>query len=149
MLNSARLSGSYESLRHGLWAECANTATKLANIAAPSKKSPPHFQFFKTNPPFVSNLRVFGEIGIVNDAAPLRSKLANRGEHCMFIGYADDHANGTFKMLNMKTHRIWTTRDIRWVAANIVKYNAMSNNPPTKKNDEDEDDDDVKTRTNA
>jgi len=46
MLNSAGLSGSYETLRHGLWAECANTATKLANIAAPSNKSPPHFQFF-------------------------------------------------------------------------------------------------------
>jgi len=71
MLNSAGLSGNYESLHHGLWAECANTATKLANIAAPSNKSPPHNQFFKMTPPFVFNLRVFGEIGIVNDAAPL------------------------------------------------------------------------------
>jgi len=83
----------------------------------------------------------------VNDATPLRSKLANQGEHCMFIGYADDHATSTFKMLNMKTRRIWTMRDIRWVAANIVKYDKISNNPPTKKNDDDDDDNDiVKTR---
>jgi len=47
MLNSAGCSGSYESLCQGLWAECANTATKLANIATPSNKNPPHFQFFK------------------------------------------------------------------------------------------------------
>jgi len=77
MLNSAGLSEGYESLCHGLWAECANTATKLANIVAPSNKSPPHFQSLKKNPSFMSNLHVFGEIGIVNDAAPLRSKLAN------------------------------------------------------------------------
>ncbi len=67
----------------------------------------------------------------------------------MFIGYADDHANGTFKMLNMKTRPIWMTRDICWVAANIVKYDEMSNNPPTKKNDDDDGDNIVKTRTNA
>ncbi len=71
MLNSAGLSRSYESLCHGLWAKCANTATKLANIVAPSSKSPPHFQFFKKNPSFVSNLCIFGEIGVVNDTAPL------------------------------------------------------------------------------
>jgi len=59
MLNSTRLSGNYKSLCHGLWAECANTATKLANIAAPSNKSPPHFQFFNTTPLFMSNLHVF------------------------------------------------------------------------------------------
>jgi len=47
----------------------------------------------------------------------------------MFIGYADDHANSPFKMLNMKMRCIWTTRNIRWVAANIVKYDETSNNP--------------------
>ncbi len=77
MLNSAGLSGSNKSFCHGLWAECANTATKLANVMAPSNKSLPHFQFFKTTPSFMSNLHVFGEISIVNDTAPLQSKLAN------------------------------------------------------------------------
>jgi len=150
MLNSAGLSGKYENLRHGLWAECVNTTTKLANIAAPSRKQLPHFQFFQTTPSFVSNLRVFGEIGVVNDAAPLQSKLTNQGEHCMFIGYADDHASGTFRMFNLKTHRIWMTRDIRWVAANIIKYDDMRNNPLTKRNDDDDDEDEiVKTRTTA
>ncbi len=133
MLNSAGLSGDYESLHRGLWAKCANTATKLANIAAPSNKSLPHFQFFKKMPSFVSNLHVFGEIGIVNVAAPLHSKLANQGAHCMFIEYTDDHASGTFKMFNLKTHCIWMMRDICWVAANIIKYDEMCHNPLMKK----------------
>jgi len=90
-------------------------------------------------------MHVFGEIGVVNNAAPLRSKLANRGMHCMFIGYADNHASGTFKMFNLKTHRIWTTRDVCWVAATIVKYNEMTNNPPMKQADDD-DDNDVRPR---
>jgi len=152
MLNSAGLSGKYENLCHGLWAKCANMAMKLANIAAPSGKEPPHFQFFKTTLSFISNLHVFGEIGVVNDAAPLRSKLANHDAHCMFIGYAEDHASGTFKMFNLKTNHIRMMHDNCWGAANIGKYDAMSNNPLTKKNDEDNDDDDdniIKTRTHA
>ncbi len=144
MLNSARLKGEYESLQHGLWAECTNTAMKLANIVAPSNKSLPHFQFFKTNPTFVSDLRVFGEIDIVNDAAPLHSKLANQGEHGMFIGYANNHAHGTLKMFNLKTHCIWMTCAIHWATANIVKYDELKNNPLQKKhNDNNDDDDDI------
>jgi len=92
----------------------------------------------------------FGGIGIVNDAAPLQSKLTNQGKHCMFIGYADGHAHGTFKMLNLKTHCIWMMRYICWIAANIVKYDKMSNNPLTKKNNKDDDDDDyIQTQTHA
>jgi len=107
MLNSASLSGKYENLCHGLWAKCSNMATKLANIAAPSGKDPPHFQFFKMTLSFVSHLCICGEIGVMNTAAPLCSKLANRGAHCMFIGYAKDHVGSTFKMLNLRTNRIW------------------------------------------
>jgi len=76
----------------------------------PSGKQPPHFQFFKTNPSFISNLHVFGEIGVVNDATPLCSKWANCGIHCMFVGYAEDHAGNTFKMFNLKTHHLANMR---------------------------------------
>jgi len=87
---------------------------------------------------------MFGEIGIVNDAATLCSKLANHGIHCMFIRYAEDHASNTFKMFNLKMHCIWQTRDIRWVAANIVKLDELKNNPQTTMNKNNDDNDKVK-----
>jgi len=150
MLNSAGLNEKYDNLHQGLWVKCASMATRLANIMAPSGKQLPHFQFLKTNPSFVLNLHVFGEIGIVNDAAPLHSKLANCGIHCMFVRYAEDNASDTFKMFNLKTHCVWQTRNICWVATNIIKFDELSNNPLTMTNNNDEDDnDDKKIQTHA
>jgi len=73
----------------------------MENIAA--KVELPFRHFYKHDPLFLNHLHVFGEIGVANHAQKLRSKLANCGEHCMFVGYANDHINDTFKMLNLKT----------------------------------------------
>jgi len=69
---------------------------------------------------FLNSLHVFGYIAIVHDVQKLCSKLANRGEHCMFVGYASDHASNTFKMLNLKTCWIWKSHDVKWIASSIV-----------------------------
>jgi hypothetical protein len=42
-------------------------------------------------------------------------KLADRGVHCMFIGYADDHYSNVYCMWNPKTERVHTTRDVIWM----------------------------------
>jgi len=102
MLNSAGLTGERENLCHGLWAKCAETATKMENISAKPDKEPPFRQFYKKDPLFLTSLHVFREIGVANNAQKLRNKLANRGEHCMFVGYANDHAGDTFKMINLR-----------------------------------------------
>jgi len=75
----------------------------MENLAAKIEEDPPFCQFYKRDPVFLGSLRVFGEIAVVNDAQKLHSKLANRGKHCMFVGYMNDHAGNTFKLLNLKT----------------------------------------------
>jgi len=75
----------------------------MENILAKLDKEPPFCQFYRKDPMFLTYLHVFEEIGIANNTQKLRSKLANCSKHCMFIGYANDHAGDTFKMLNLKT----------------------------------------------
>jgi len=63
MLNGAKLA---KATRDGLWSECADTATHMANILTKSKKAN------DPNPPtvfgrgeFTRCLHTFGEVGIV------------------------------------------------------------------------------------
>jgi len=76
---------------------------------------------------------------VVSDAQKLCSKLANCSEHCMFVGYANDHADNTFKLLNLKTCQIWKSRDMKWIASSIVTLQEPKPKPPlAKEDDEDE-----------
>ncbi len=36
------------------------------------------------------------------------------------MGYANDHGEGIYQMFNLKTQRVWTTRDVTWMNYNIV-----------------------------
>ncbi len=81
-------------------------ATKMENLVAKINNNPPFCHFYQQDPVFLGSLRVFGEIAVVHDAQKLRSKLANRREPCMFVGYMNDHAGDTFKLLNLKTRQI-------------------------------------------
>jgi hypothetical protein len=42
-------------------------------------------------------------------------KLADRGVHCMFIGYTDDHDGHVYHMWNPKTERVHITQDVIWM----------------------------------
>jgi len=95
-------------------------ATKMENLAAKLDKDPPFCHFYKWDPVFLNSLHIFGKIAVIHDVQKLHSKLANHGEHCMFVGYASDHASNTFKMLNLKTRWIWKSRDVKWIASSIV-----------------------------
>ena len=59
---------------------------------------------------FVSNIKIFGEIGIVcvYDMT-IKAKLDDRGIHCMFIGYSKYHKDDVYCMLNMKTLKVKNT----------------------------------------
>jgi len=120
MLNLAGLMGKCKNLRHGLWAECTNMATKMENVMGKPDKEPPFRQFFKKDSLFLNSLHVFGEIGVANNVQKLHSKLANQGMHCMFIGYANYHAGNTFKMFNLKTKHIWKSCNVKWIAASLT-----------------------------
>ena len=112
MLNTARLG---ESKRRLLWSECAATATKLQNITMEDTKTP-HQHLFDELPKYARNLKTFGEIGVCKDNSKRKkAKLENKGKHAMFVGYADNHAGDVFRMLNLSTNKIITTRDVIWI----------------------------------
>jgi len=59
----------------------------------------------------------------------------------MFVGYANDHAGNTFKLLNLKTCRIWKSRDVKWIASSIVTLEEPTT--PAASTEDDEEDVDV------
>jgi hypothetical protein len=43
----------------------------------------------------------------------MRPKFSNKGRTCMFVGYATNHAEDVYRIVDMETKRITTSRDIR------------------------------------
>ena len=52
----------------------------------------------------------------------MRSKLDNRGNTCMFVGYADDYTKDVYRFLNIRTKRIILSRDVRWLNIMWKRY---------------------------
>ena len=77
------------------WCEVISTATNLDNIMVrPERTKPPFTLFYNKDVKYMKRLRSFGEMAVVasHEEKKMRSKLDNRGNTCMFVGYADDHA---------------------------------------------------------
>ena len=72
MLNAAKLTGS---LRSGLWAECARTATNLDNIDCDNKdKEPRYKKFMGEDYKGFQHIQKFGEVGIMTQRDKIRQK---------------------------------------------------------------------------
>ena len=112
MNNAANLS---QDLRDGLWTECASTATCLDNILSINGESSPYELFYGHPSKIMNNLRTFGELGIVKTASKTQSKIVNRGEACIFVGYPSNHPTNTYRMLNLRTHKVIISCDIIWM----------------------------------
>ena len=112
MNNAANLS---QDLRDGLWTECASTATSLDNILSTNGELSPYESFYGHPSKIMNNLRTFGELGIVKTASKTQSKIVNRGEACIFVGYPSNHPSSTYRMLNLRTHKVIISRDIIWM----------------------------------
>ena len=62
------------------------------------------------------HLRTFEETGVVKDnKKKLYSKLEDKGIVCLFLGYAEDHPEDTYRMLNLETKKVIITRDVKWL----------------------------------
>ena len=104
MLNGAGFTNDYAYLRKGLWAEAVAVATKMENVIVTTNKEVPAFErFFERSAPYIDNLRIFREVGIIFEGTKIKSKLENRGIETIFVGYADNHGQGVYCMLNLKT----------------------------------------------
>ena len=78
-------------LRYKVARDCLKTATQLDGlmvITLSGTTATRYEHFSGTNPRFVKHLRIFGEAGVVTLKDRGTSKVANRGETCMFVGYA-------------------------------------------------------------
>jgi len=84
-------------------------------VVTANKPTPAYNGFYGKEAPYVRHLHTFGEYGVAHDAKTIRSKLENRGETCIFVGYADDHGGNVYRMFNLRTRHVWITHDVKWI----------------------------------
>jgi hypothetical protein len=104
--------------RYKLFHEAFKTATLLdglIRIELDGKMKPCVVHWSGKVPNFAKHLRTWGEAGTVKTKTPTTAKLADRGVHCMFVGYALDHAGDVYRMWNPKTGRVHEMRDVIWL----------------------------------
>ena len=112
MLNWARLT---ERLRHRLWAQCADVATKLENIIVKGgSEMSAHEKFYGYALEIFEYLRTFGEVAMVHDENKINGKLTNRGIPCLFIGYAEDHSPDVYQFLNQETEPVESCAEMHY-----------------------------------
>jgi hypothetical protein len=122
MFNHAGLIGD---VRIGVWTECANLSQDIDNITTSENQPVSSYRLFmQKDPKYARKLRTFGEIGIVSYYAnkKLRGKLDDRGRPCMMVGYAKDHSDDVYRMLDLKTHGVIHSRDIIWLNQTYGNY---------------------------
>ena len=114
MLTGAGINGA---LRKLLWAEAGNTAINLMNIQVPKKtEKTPHEKFSdqKELPRYANNLHSFGEVGIILKGGKIKSKIMDRGQRAIMVGYGVQNGKEVYRMYKMDTRKITLTRDVRW-----------------------------------
>jgi hypothetical protein len=90
-------SGVPQELREKLWTELASTATRLSNIISKKNGKSAYFDYYEEEPGYTNELRLFGEIGTrLSKLYGLPDKLSNKGSHCMFVGFSEDHPQDTY-----------------------------------------------------
>ena len=52
---------------------------------------------------------------VVRSISTVREKQEDRGNMCMFLGYAKNNTGCTYHMLNILTTRIVLSRDVTWL----------------------------------
>ena len=98
-----------------LWAECVNLVTKLDNVTPTErdgKTTCSYMQFFNTDkkPPWMNNMKTFGQIAFIANRKKIKHKLERRAHKCIFVGYADEHTGDTYRFYNPATGKIIMNR---------------------------------------
>jgi hypothetical protein len=104
--------------RYKLFREAFKTATLLDGlipIKLDGKMKPRVVHWSGKLPDFAKHLRTWGEAGTVKTKTPTMAKLADHGVHCMFVGYALDHAGDVYHMWKPKTGWVHETCDVIWL----------------------------------
>ena len=105
-------------IRYKVWKEAFATATLLdglTTITLDGTTATRYVHWNGHNPEFMKHLITWGAAGTVKTKTSTTPRVYDRGEQCMFVGYALDHSGDTYRMWNMMTNRVLVTRDIIWL----------------------------------
>jgi hypothetical protein len=127
-MEKARSMLSGVGLEQEFWAEAVSTACYLVNRSPSSAldDTTPH-EVWSGKKPSLQHLRVFGCDAYVHVPKENRSKLDNKAEKCIFIGYKDGVKG--YKLWNPETKKIVYSRD---VVFREVKDVSKQEFPPTQ-----------------
>ena len=146
-------------LRKSLWAEAGSTAINLMNIQVSDKKEKtPYVKFSKNKklPRYATNMRPFGEIGIILKSGKMKSKISDRGQRAIMVGYGIQNGNEVYRMYKPDTKKVTLTRNVRWTeklfgdsVMNDESDDSISDSESEKSSDreEDEESDDSQQKT--
>lgn len=62
-------------------------------------------------PDYAHKLQVIGENGVVQKSVKT-SKASDKERASILVGFADQHATGTYRMFILDTHKISVTKDV-------------------------------------
>ena len=105
-------------VRYKLARKAIETATKLDGLTPITLGGVTLTRYehaFGAIPAFAQHLRIWGEAGVVTLKHKIHSKLHNKGETCVMVGYANHHAGDVYEIWNPSTSGLYTTRDVRWL----------------------------------
>lgn len=99
----------------------------------PQDKSP-YEKWYGKAPKWVSNLRTFGEIGIIQDGSlgKIKSKLKNRCFPAMFIGYPPNHSSDVFQLFVLSKRSIILSRNVVWLNKTYGDYQKVPQSERSK-----------------
>jgi hypothetical protein len=113
----------------GLWAEFARTDTYYDNlIINKDKKNSPIELMFKNKANGLRKIKRFGEINVATTKNKIQAKLRDKGTVWVFVGYAVNHANDVYRLLNPKIKRIIKSRDFIWLNKSYGTWIESKNN---------------------
>ena len=121
LLNMVRSMLKSKNLPKYLWGEAVNTAAYILN-RSPTKKveNMTPEEAWTGVKPCMSHLRVFGSICYRHVLDQVRTKLDDKGERMILLGY---HSTGGYKLLNQVKNKIVINRDVVVDEHNEWKWN--------------------------
>jgi glyoxylate utilization-related uncharacterized protein len=73
-------------------------------------------------------MRTFGEVAIIarHSDKNIRSKLSDRGNTVMFVGYSYIHEKDVYQFMNIATQKKMFARDVIWLNKTYSQYAGIS-----------------------
>ena len=107
----AKLNETYQG---HLCAEAVYTQTRLRNMIPSTGESVSPMEKFTGKTPTYGNLIQWGRVGFVTIRDKCVKKLDNKAMKCVFVGYADDHSDHTYRFFNPITRKVILSRNVTW-----------------------------------